>query len=271
MRKIKGLLLSFLFLFLLVVPFMAEAAASNIFIGDNAELLSDQEEQELESYLSTLKADYKYVVITDASGENGDDADSRLAYYYDNTFSRYDDGIAFIIDMYSREIYIEAFGDIQGRIKDSDSYDITDNVYTYASRGDYYTCIRKAFKQADTLVNQGFILRPMRYIVSLLLAIVIGFLFAFYMAMLERSKSKYKDGTAQILMTGAAIAATAAVYDTRKIRKSSDDGGHHGGHSGGFSSGGFSGGGFSGGGSSGGGFSGGGFSGGGHSGGGHSF
>ncbi|MBR5637041.1 MAG: TPM domain-containing protein [Pseudobutyrivibrio sp.] len=270
MRRIKTLILAVVATFILCSPFTVEAASSNVFIGDNADLLTPEEEGKLLEYLSTLNSDYKYLVITSDTYEYGDDVDSRLATYYDNAFSRYDDGIAFIIDMYSREIYIEAFGDIQNRIKDSDAYDITDNIYTYASKGDYYTCVQKAFNQADTLVNKGFILRPMRYIVSLLIAVVLGFLFAFYTAMFERSKHKTTNANAQILMTGAAIAATSTIYDTKKIRKSSSSGGHSGGFSGGsFSGGGFSGGGFSGGGhSSGGGFSGGG---GGHSGGGHSF
>ncbi len=271
--KTRGFILSLLLLLLILVPIKVEAASSNVYIGDYANLLSDEDEQKLESYLSTLKADYKYVVITNETDENGIDADSRLAYYYDNTFSRYDDGIAFIIDMYSREIYIEAFGDIQGRIGDGDSTDITDNVYRYASNGDYLSCITNAFKQADTLVNKGFILRPMRYLVSLLIAVVIGFLIAFYMAVFERSKSVKHNPNAQILMTGAAIAATSSIYDTRRIRKNRTDGHHGGFSSGGYSGGSFSGGGFSGGGSSGGfsGGGGGGFSGGGHSGGGHSF
>ena len=132
--------------------------------------------------------------------------------------------------------------------------DITDNIYRYATKGDYKTCIIKAFNQADTLTNKGFILRPMRIIVSFLLAIIIGFLVTFFRAMLERSKVKMDGKGAEILMAGAAIAGTAAIYDTRRVRRSQNS-----------SSGGHSGGGFSGGG--GGGFSGGG----GHSGGGHSF
>jgi uncharacterized protein len=194
------------------------------------------------------------VAVTNDSAEYSSNVDGKLESYYSSHYSNNSDGIAFIIDMYDREVYISGYGEISGRIKNDDATDITDNIYRYASKGDYYSCIYNAFVQADTLVNKGMILRPMRIIVSLLIAIILGFLGTFIAAMLERSHVEYSDGAAQILMTGATIAGTAVIYDTRRVRRSSDTGVH--------SSGGYSGGG--------GGFSGGG-GGGGHSGGGHSF
>lgn len=256
MREIKKTLLGLVAAVMLFSPIKAQAAAENIYITDDAYLLTDEEVQDIEAYLETLNPETKYVIATSDNSDYGYDADSKLEHYYTKLYSNYDDGIGFIIDMENREIYISGYGKYQKSISNADALDITDNIYRYASRGDYYTCIMKAFEQADTLTNKGFILRPMRIIVALLLAIVLGFLITFFIAMEERASAKaaFKNSDAMVIMAGASIVGTAAVYNTRKVRRASDSGGS-GGHSGGFSGGG-------------GGFSGGG---GGHSGGGHSF
>ena len=257
MREIKKILLGIVAVVLLLSPIKAEAASDNIYITDDAYLMTDEEVQEIEAYLETLNPETNYVVATSDNDEYGNDPDSKLEHYYTTLYSNYDDGVAFIIDMENREIYISGYGKYQKSISNADALDITDNIYTYASKGDYCTCIIKAFQQADALTNKGFILRPMRVIVALLLSIVIGFLLTFFIAMEERASAKaaFKDSSAMVIMAGASIVGSAAVYDTKRVRRVSESSG--GGHSGG----GFSGGG--------GGFSGGG--GGGHSGGGHSF
>ncbi|SHJ66112.1 TPM domain-containing protein [Pseudobutyrivibrio xylanivorans] len=252
MREIKRLVFGLMVVAFLFTPVNVHAAASNIYIADDADILSDTEETEVLEYLETLNSDTKYVVAT-TSESSVKSTDDKLFDFYTARYSNYDDGVAFIIDMDERMIWMSGYGKYQRSISNADATDITDNIYRYASKGDYKTCIIKAFNQADTLTNKGFILRPMRIIVSFLIAIIIGFLFSFFMAMSERSKVKMDGKGAEILMAGAAIAGTAAIYDTRKVRRSQNN-----------SSGGHSGGGFSGG---GGGFSGGG----GHSGGGHSF
>lgn len=252
MREIKRFVLGLMAAALLFTPVDVHAAASNIYIADDADILSDEDESEVLEYLETLNSNTKYVVAT-TSESSMDTTDEKLFDYYTSQYSNYDDGVAFIIDMDERVIWMSGYGKYQRSISSADATDITDNIYRYASKGDYKTCILKAFNQADTLTNKGFILRPMRIIVAFLLAIIIGFLFSFFMAMSERSKVKMDSKGSEILLAGAAIAGTAAIYDTRRVRRSQNS-----------SSGGHSGGGFS---RGGGGYSGGG----GHSGGGHSF
>ena len=252
MREIRHFIVALIALVILCIPMEAVAAesASNVCIIDDADLLTDDEYAKLEDYLESLNSDINYMAVTCDNEDYGYNTDDIIDSYFTSVYSNYDDGIGFIIDMYNREIYIVGYGQCQKRISNADAIDITDNVYRFASKGDYYGCISNAFLQADNLVNRGFILRPMKYIISLLLAIVLGFLFTFFFAVLERSQVKFDTNSAQIVMTGATIVGSAAVYDTirrRHVEASS------------------SGGGFSGGGSSGG------SSGGGHSGGGHSF
>ena len=252
MQGIKKFILTIVVIATIFVPLEVSAKSNNVNIIDEANLLSNQEEAQLQEYLESLNSEINYVVATTDTSDYGD-VDSKLYHYYILEYPESADGVAFIIDMYNREVYISGYGSIAKEIRNSDALDITDNIYRYATKGDYYNCIYKAFVQANTLVNDGYILRPMRIIVSLLVAIILGFFGTFIWAIVERSNVDMSSSTSQILMTGATIAGTAAIYDTKRVRRSSDSGGGH------------SGGGFSGGG--GGGFSGGG----GHSGGGHSF
>ena len=61
-------------------------------------------------------------------------------------------GTMLIIDMDEREISIYSDGDVYKVITDGYGYDITDNIYRYASNGDYYTCASKAFEQMTMLL-----------------------------------------------------------------------------------------------------------------------
>ena len=243
-NRILCLLLILVALFL---PMTVLAASDNVHVYDNASLLTDEERDEIIEYLESLDDSINYVVLTSDTKNFGSNEDERLETYYTLTYSESDPGIAFIIDMYEREIYISGYGSISSKLTNADAYDITDNVYEYAHDGEYYKCIMTAMNQADTLINGGFILRPMRYLVTLLLSLVTGFMFVLYKAMIRRSKIKIGGEGSDIILAGASIASTAAVYNTIRTRHTSSSGGVGGGSSGG------------------------GGGGGGHSGGGHSF
>ncbi len=250
MREIKIIFLTLFAAILLATPFTVEAKGSNVTVIDEADLLTSAEEEDLYDYLYTLDDGINYLVVT--SDDYNTNTDSTLERYYSSYYVESSDGVAFIIDMYNREIYISGYGSVKNTLTSADALDITDNVYTYASYGNYYDCILNAFEQADIVVNKGFILRPMRFIVAFLVSIILGFLGVFIWAMMERRHVVISDSAAQIIVTGMAVSGLPVVYDRVKRPRSNGSGG---------------GGGFSGGG--GGGFSGGG--GGGHSGGGHSF
>lgn len=252
------------FTFLLsIIPMNVKAASSNVYIEDDAGLLSSEEYQELEGYLEGLDDSINYVAVTSNTSDYGVDADSRLYHYYTTKYADDADGVAFIIDMYDREIILAGYGDVQNKLSSADALDITDNIYSYASYEDYYSCIYYAFHQANSLINDGFILRPMRIIIIFLSSIILGFLGCFLYAVYQRSNSKAPDVPSEIILAGAALAGGAVIYDTKKIIRQESSSSYHGG--GGYS------GGYHGGGFSGGGHSGGGHSGDGHSSGGHKF
>ena len=251
MREIKKILFGLSIFALFLIPLKVEASSDNVVIVDDAGLLSSSEEEELYDYLSSLNDEINYCAVTSDTWDYYN-ADSTLEAYYESYYSSYDDGVAFIIDMAHREVYIQGYGDVKKQMRSDDCTDITDNIYKYASKEEYFDCIKNAFIQADTIVNKGFILRPMRFIVAFLVSIIIGFFLVFFKAMKERSKFETIGDTAATIVTiGAPIVGTAMVYDTiKRHRDHSSSSGGHGGHGGGFGGGGH---------------------GGGHSGGGHSF
>lgn len=261
MRKfLSSLLIVFALVF--IFPLTAAAASSNVKVVDDAGILTNKETEELEEYLEELDGTVNYLVVTCDDGAMGSSALEKLDNYYRQEFDAYEDGIAFIVDMDTRRIELQGRNKLQYSLDSGDCTDITDNVYKYASDGDYYNCIYHAFRQADLVANYKFVLRPMRIIVSLLIAIIIGFLGTFLKAMADRSKENEIKGVPEMFLVGATFKGLANVYDSKK-RKVPEQSHYSGGSSGGYHS---SGGGFSSGG--GGGFSsggGGGFSSGGHS------
>ncbi len=244
MHKLNRYLILILMTTVILMPVTAKADNPNVYIQDDADLLTDQEEADLREYLETLNPEVNYVAATSESEEYGTDTHDMLRGYYTQKYDTSEDGIAFIIDMYNREVYISGYGDAKKWISNADCLDITDNIYNYASYEEYYTCMVKAFQQADILVNKGFILRPMRFIVSALVAIVLGFLGTFIFAISGRATSQSaSDKAVAALMAGATIAGTAVVFDSRKTKhqssgsSSSGGGWDSGGGGGGFSGG----------------------------------
>ena len=157
----------------------------------------------------------------------------------------------FIIDMATRQLAVWSSTDVQKTLTQSKGYTITDNVYKYASRGDYAGCAESAFNQMYKVLKGVNVKGPMRVISNALLALLAAILLA-YLFISARMEQEVKVSMPDIITTTAvgAGAVIAAKKLTRKVKHSSSSGGggfHGGGGGGGFSGGG---GGFGGGGGS---------------------
>lgn len=166
-----------------------------IYLEDRADLLSAEEETAL---LETMRlvAQYGNVAFVSIT-ENPyyDTAKYADEYYYEH-FS-YDSGTIFLVDMDERMIYIHSNGEIEETITTAYANTITDNVYTYASKGDFYTCANTAFEQIHTLLLGKPIAQPMKYISNALLAIVLALLINYFIVM--ASSHSRKASTSQLL------------------------------------------------------------------------
>ena len=154
----------------------------------------------------------------------------------------------FIIDMSTRQLAVWSSSDVERTLTQSKGYTITDNVYKYASRGQYAACAEAAFNQMNRVLKGEKVSGPMRVISNALLALLAALLLA-YLFISARMEQEVKVSMPDIVTaTTGAGAVIAAKTLTKKIRHSSSSGGggFHGG--GGFSGGG--GGGFGGGGGS---------------------
>jgi uncharacterized protein len=219
-------------------------------VKDDADLMTDSEEKELLELLSDV-TDYCNAAVVTIDENPYYNTQKYAENYSDSTFGG-KSAVVFVVNMEDRYIYLDSAGSARSRITSSYADTITDNVYRYASKGDYYTCAYKAFEQVYTLMRGQRIAQPMKYISNALLAIALAMLINFILVKIKAGKHK---ASRQELLSGIFSSyqlhdATAVFsHQTRTYSPPSSDSG--------------------GGGSSGGGGGGGG--GGGHSGGGHSF
>jgi len=211
-------------------------------IDDEEDLLSDSEEALLLNDMLPI-TEYGNVLFISAYPSGMSSTAYANSLFWD--ISRGDSAL-FMIDMYNREISLFTTGKVKNTVSYAYCNSITDNVYRYASKGNYYLCASEAYKQAATLLDGGRIAQPMKVICCILLALIISLLVNY---LLVRATSRNAKSTEEVLMQAVAASAAvsaATVAVTKRVRHQS--------HSGSFSGGGFSGGGSFGG---GGGFSGG--------------
>ncbi len=215
-----------------------------VYIDDREDLLTEAEEKMLVTDM---------IPVTDYGGAafiSGRSLDSKNTY---RSFFGTDSGTILLIDMGERWIRIFSDGLNYKYISSKYANLITDNCYSYASRGDYLGCAQKAFGEITRVLSGGRIAQPMRYITNFIAAVVLAFLGNFLYIWVKKKRVKIPKTA---LITGSAFgmgraaqsAITRSLIKTRKTRRSESSG-----SSGGRSGGGFSGGGFSGGSSGGGG------------------
>lgn len=144
-------------------------------IVDNAELLSSSEENSLIEIMQTATLHGDACALTVSYNEYNSAAS--LADYYIQSYNY--NAVVLLIDMDTREIYIKCNGDIADMIPDDDCYTITDNVYKYATNGEYYKACLKSYEKINYILEGGKIAQPLKYISIVLLSIVAGFLVNF--------------------------------------------------------------------------------------------
>ncbi len=73
-------------------------------------------------------------------------------------------------------LWIHCDGDVYRVVTESYADTITDNVYPYATDGDYYQCAVQVYGQAFALLKGNRIAQPMKYISNALLAMILALL-----------------------------------------------------------------------------------------------
>ncbi|MDE6185535.1 MAG: TPM domain-containing protein [Lachnospiraceae bacterium] len=158
-----------------------------VLLQDEAELLDAEEEAQLSNEMKGITS-YGNAVFKTIS-YNSYSASSYAEDFYDDIFGQ-SSGTFFLIDMDNRELYLFNNGDISYTITSAYSDSITDNVYRYASKEDYYSCASKTFEQVQTLLAGRRIAQPMKYISNALLALILAALINYFVAMRTASSAK---------------------------------------------------------------------------------
>lgn len=217
-------------------------------VSDNADLLTDSEEAELVENMQQITEYCNAFFVTSdkyyssSTSSYAKKLNTQMAQTYGVSESN---STTFLIDMHERELYIYSGEIAYKAITTANANTITDNTYTYASKGDYYTCAEKTFEQIYSVLAGQKIARPMKYITAALLAILIG-LFVGYIILKVKTKNTNRRDTEdkKSLMTSKCdvYVKNAVLTKTDKKRHYESSGGSGGG-GGGFSGGGGGGGG----------------------------
>ena len=149
-------------------------------INDNANLLTEEEIEKLKEDMQPL-TEYGHIAF-ETINENYTTTEDYAREKYHSLFGT-ESGSLFLIDMDNRYIYIFSDGENYKYITNSKADIITDNIYTYATRGEYYECASLAYSQMYTILSGGKIAEPMRYISNIILALVIAFFINFMIIM----------------------------------------------------------------------------------------
>ena len=256
-RFILGLLC--LVVLLAALPGFAAAEGESGFrvvIEDGADLLTEAEEAELHTVMERVLpyGNAAFVSVSVNATTTEWLAESKFLEFFGDV-----SGALLIIDMDNRYIQLIADGAVYKVVTKTRCNEITDNIYTYASKGDYFSCASKAFRQVSGLLEGQRIAAPFRYVTNAFLAVCLALLGNFALMSLQRRKKVAPENALNVkvavnaassaVKAGAVAAVALTLLNQRRTKHVESSGGGRSGGGGGFSGGGGGGGGgFSGGG-----------------------
>lgn len=125
-------------LLMLPVLVLSVSAAHNDFVIDNADLLSDYDEQNLEDTIQQLRDAYQMdiVILTEESLYGARPQDHADDYYDFNGYA--EDGLLFLLSMAERDWYISTSGNAIYALTDYGIQAVTEDVIPHLSAGNYY-------------------------------------------------------------------------------------------------------------------------------------
>ena len=139
---------------------------------------------EIEAVKESMRPVLQYAnagFLTYPSGGSRNRNSATLAQEWgDRTFGSSARFTVFIIDMSTRHLDIYASKPLSGILTAAEENSIADNVYRYATRGDYAGCAKETFSQIEKVLKGEKIATPMKYISNAVLALIAA-IFAAYL------------------------------------------------------------------------------------------
>lgn len=219
-----------------------DSSGYQIMIDDMADLLSQDEEEALIPYMAkSLDGGFIMLVTTDYN-EYGN-AEKYAGNYYRTRIPE-ESGILFLIDMDTRELLFYSEGAYHRELGGSVMDIIGDNVYKYATNGDYFGCAKEAFIEIADVLEGKRISAPMKYVSNACLAILLALIINYFFARRISKAAKPSDAAIVNAVYNEFSFTNPNVrflHESRKYSpRSSGSGGGGGGGGGGHSSGGHS-------------------------------
>lgn len=185
-----------------------------VVIEDDADLFTPEEEKELAKVMEDVTQYGNVAVKTIAYNEYS--AKKYGNMFFDELFGKKADGTILLIDMDNREIVLTSEGSVKKAVPSSYANTIMDNVYTYASNGEYCRCSIKTFEQVLALLNGEKIAQPMKYICNVILAIICAVLINYWIV---RKYSKEFAPENKELFDGAFSRIALTDYHVEKVNR----------------------------------------------------
>lgn len=206
-----------------------------VILEDEADLLTEEEEAALLEKMKEV-TEYGHAAFVTTDFNSGSARNYAANHFYEYFGS--ESGVLFLIDMDNREIYIYSDGAIYRTVTSSYANTITDNVYTYASDAEYFTCAYKAFEQIVSLLAGKKIAQPMKYISNAFLAVLFALLINYFVVMFTSAvkapdkKELLKATKHRCSFTNTEVihSHTTKRYDPPSSSSSGGGGGGGGGH-----------------------------------------
>ncbi len=153
-----------------------------VYIGDYADLLTDDEEYELYNTMAYGTEYGNMVFYTTDNTEGYVTKDYIEMVYQTSEDLKGTNAVIFIIDMDNRMLWITGYGDNKKRITPDYGNLITDNIYQYAKSGDYYSCAIEGFEQINRRLSGSRLDGSLRGIGNLCIAVIIAEILCFAFA-----------------------------------------------------------------------------------------
>ncbi|MBO4627761.1 MAG: TPM domain-containing protein [Lachnospiraceae bacterium] len=173
------------------------------YLTDHANLFEGEDLSELHKSMEKLSEYGNVGIYTIADSHYGMNTATYASELYDKNFGT-QSGFLFVIDMATREIYIETDGYIGDYVTPAKALTITDNVYRYASRGDYADCANNAILQALRLLEGKSISQKMRIVSCIFLAVISALLLNFAFLRFLNRKPAVTTGELSLVVDGHA-------------------------------------------------------------------
>ncbi len=129
----------------------------------------------------------------------------------------FDSAAIFAINMGSRKLSIQTYGTIRDYVNDSKARSITDNVSSYATSKDYFSCSQEAFRQMVRVVDGEYISEPMKYTSYAVISAMLGLILALSIAFSKRfNPLRRAYQKASVMTAGSAVTGPIQAYEVKR-------------------------------------------------------